>query len=401
MADDLAGVIPPHAPLRGVRVLDLSRVLAGPWASQALADLGADVLKVERPGAGDDTRGWGPPWHVAPDGTETSAYFQSCNRGKASLAIDLASEAGAAEVRALAGAADVVLENFKPGALLRYGLDPVQLRAAHPRLVACSITGFGQTGPWRDRAGYDLMIQGMGGLMSLGGAPDGPPMKTGVAVADLMTGMYAATAVLAALVRRAATGEGCHIDLSLFDAQLAWLANQGLNALVSGRDPRRWGNAHPNLVPYEVFEASDGWFCLAVGNDAQFRGLCDLLGEPAWADDARFATNAARVAHRGLLVPEVAARLARAPRARWLERLEAVGIPAGPILGVREALTTPQAEARGAVRVHEDAVHGRVQTLAWPARFDGERPSADAPPPRLGEGGAQVAARWLGDAGSR
>jgi crotonobetainyl-CoA:carnitine CoA-transferase CaiB-like acyl-CoA transferase len=395
VADDVAGVIPAHAPLRGVRVLDLSRVLAGPWAGQALADLGADVLKVERPGAGDDTRAWGPPWHVAPDGAETSAYFQSCNRGKASLAVDLASEEGAERVLALARAADVVLENFKPGALLRFGLDPVQLRAACPRLVVCSITGFGQTGPWRDRAGYDLMIQGMGGLMSLGGEPGGPPMKTGVAVADLMTGMYAATAVLAALVRRGATGEGCHIDLALFDTQLAWLANQGLNALVSGRDPRRWGNAHPNLVPYEVFQAADGWFCLAVGNDAQFRTLCGLLGQPAWADDPRFATNAARVAHRDTLVPAVGALLAREPRERWLDLLRASGIPAGPIWTVTEALGSPQAQARGAVRVHEDEVHGRVQTLAWPAAFDGVRPSSGAAPPRLGEGGEQVAARWL------
>ncbi|HMV66971.1 MAG TPA: CaiB/BaiF CoA-transferase family protein, partial [Myxococcota bacterium] len=293
-------------PLAHLRVLDLSRVLAGPWATQTLADLGADVLKIERPGRGDDTRGWGPPWlgdaERRDDGM--SAYFLCCNRNKRSLEVDVASPEGAALVRRLAAVADVVVENFKPGDLDRYGLGPAALLAANPRLVVCSISGFGQTGPLRDRPGYDLMIQAAGGLMSVTGAPDGPPTKVGVAVADLMTGMYAATAILAALAHRDRAGEGQHIDLALLDTQVAWLANQATNLLATGRAPGRMGNAHPNLVPYEVFEAADGWFVLAVGNDAQFAAFSHVAGRPEWATDARFSTNAGRVAHRDVLVGE-------------------------------------------------------------------------------------------------
>ncbi|MDQ3143526.1 MAG: CoA transferase, partial [Pseudomonadota bacterium] len=293
-------------PLEGIRVLDLSRVLAGPWATQLLADLGAEVIKVEQPGSGDDTRHWGPPWHEHED-QKVAAYFLAANRGKRSVAIDFGTDEGAALVRKMAASADVLVENFKVGGLAKFGLGAASLRAANPRLIYASITGFGQDGPYANRAGYDYIIQGMGGLMSVTGLPDGEPgggpVRAGVAVADLFTGMYAANAILAALVRRGATGEGATIDLALFDTQLAMLANQASNALVSGRDPQRQGAGHPNIVPYQPFAALDQPIIVAVGNDRQFARLAAILGHEEWAKDAKYSTNHARVAARSELVP--------------------------------------------------------------------------------------------------
>ena len=375
-------------PLQGIRVLDLSRVLAGPWCTQLLADLGADVIKVERPGAGDDTRHWGPPWHEHGD-EKVAAYFLAANRGKKSAAIDFGTEEGASLVRRMAAASDVVVENFKVGALAKFGLDAESLRTANPRLVYASITGFGQDGPYADRAGYDYIIQGMGGLMSITGLPDsepgGGPMRVGVAVVDLFTGLYASNAILAALYRREATGEGETIDLSLFETQLAMLANQASNALVSGKDPPRQGNTHPNIVPYQPFEAADQPIIIAVGNDRQFARLAEMCGSPEWTADPRFATNGARVAHRGDLVPLIAARIAARPAADWLDRLEAAGIPAGPINRIGQALADPQAEFRRAVRRFGTGRLGQVPTVGSPLRFEGERADADLPPPALGE----------------
>ncbi|MCB9682890.1 MAG: CoA transferase [Alphaproteobacteria bacterium] len=388
-------------PLGHLRVLDLSRVLAGPWAGQALADLGATVLKVERPVDGDDTRAWGPPWLTDADGeVVTSAYFLAANRGKRSVTIDLAHPDGQALVHALAATCDVVLENYKPGTLARWGLDAASLRARHPRLVVCTITGFDPDGPDGHRPGYDLLVQAMGGLMSLTGAPDGPPTKVGVAVADLMTGMYAVTGVLAALLRREHTGVGEHVQLALHDTQLAWLANQGLNALVTGEAPRRLGSAHPSIVPYQAFEAADGHLVVAVGNDTQFRALCRAIDAPSWVDDPRFATNAARVAHRDVLVPALAARLRVLPRADWEARLTAVGVPCGPVLDACEAL----ARAGVADRVvrHQQDGDTVIPGLANPLRFDGTPAVAGRPPPRLGaDTDAVVAEVWGPEAVAR
>ncbi len=375
-------------PLEGIRVLDLSRVLAGPWCTQLLADMGADVVKIERPGAGDDTRHWGPPWHEYED-EKVAAYFLATNRGKKSAAIDFAQPEGAALVRRLAQASDVLVENFKVGGLAKFGLDAASLRAESPRLIYASITGFGQEGPYADRAGYDFIIQAMGGMMSITGLPDGEPgggpMRAGVAIADLFTGLYGSNAILAALHRRDVSGEGATIDLSLFETQLAVLANQAVNALVSGTDPPRQGNTHPNIVPYQPFEASDQPIIIAVGNDRQFARLAGILGAPEWTADARFATNGARVAHRGELVPLIAERIAVRPAAKWLEELEAAGIPAGPINRIRQALADPQAEFRHVVREIGSGRLGPVPTVGSPIRFDGERTDTDLPPPALGE----------------
>jgi len=371
------------APLAGIRVLDLSRVLAGPWCTQLLADLGADVIKVERPGGGDDTRHWGPPWHER-DGEKVAAYFLSANRGKRSAAIDFAKKEGAALVRRLAEQSDVVVENFKVGGLSRFGLDPQALLKANPRLVIASITGFGQDGPYANRAGYDYIIQGMGGLMSITGLPDGEPgggpMRVGVAVVDLFTGLYTAVAILAALHRREKTGEGAIIDMALFDTQLAMLANQASNALVSGRDPPRQGNTHPNIVPYQPFEAADQPIIIAVGNERQFARLADLCGRPEWVADPRYATNAARVANRDTLVAAVAEQIRTRPAAQWLDALEEAGIPAGPINSVSQALGDVQARHRAMVRT----IAG-TPLVGSPVRIDGERADSELPPPRLGE----------------
>ncbi|MDT8877973.1 CaiB/BaiF CoA-transferase family protein [Halomonas saccharevitans] len=368
-------------PLDGIVVLDLSRVLAGPWAGQQLADLGARVIKIEHPTRGDDTRGWGPPWLEGDHGAERqAAYYLCANRGKQSLAVDIASEGGQALVRELAKGADILLENFKVGGLAKYGLDYPNLKALNPRLIGCSITGFGQDGPYAHRAGYDFMIQAMGGLMSLTGEPDGMPMKTGVAITDVMTGLYATVGVLAALHERARTGRGRHIDVALLDVQVATLANQALNALTSGSSPRRHGNAHPNIVPYQAFACADGHLVLTVGNDAQFARLANLLGHPEWADDPAYATNAARVGNREVLVAMIQSRLLGRDRDDWLAELEVRGIPAGPINTLTEVFDDPQVRHRGMAR----QVDG-VPQVANPLRFDGEALTSDVAPPRLGQ----------------
>ena len=370
-------------PLEGIRVLDLSRVLAGPWCTQLLADLGAEVTKIERPGAGDDTRHWGPPWHG--EGEErVAAYFLSCNRGKKSAAIDFGRPEGAALVRKLAEQVDVVVENFKVGGLKKFGLDAASLRAINSRLIYASITGFGQDGPYAERAGYDFIIQGMGGMMSVTGLPDGEPgggpMRAGVAIADLFTGMYTCSAILAALYRREKTGEGAYIDMALFDTQIAVMANQASNALISGKDPPRQGNTHPNIVPYQPFDAADQPIIIAVGNDRQFARLAAICGHPEWTSDERFASNSARVANREAMVGLVSEAIASKPAAEWLDQLEAAGIPAGPINRISQALSDVQAQHRQMVRM----ITG-VPVIGSPVRLDGERADSDLPPPRLGE----------------
>ncbi len=375
-------------PLDGIKVLDLSRVLAGPWCTQLLADLGADVVKIERPGAGDDTRHWGPPWHGEGDG-RVAAYFLSCNRGKKSAAIDFARPEGAALVRKLASQADVVVENFKVGGLEKFGLHAKSLRAANPRLVYASITGFGQDGPYADRAGYDFIIQGMGGMMSVTGLPDdepgGGPMRAGVAIADIFTGMYSCVAILAALHARERTGEGATIDMALFDTQLAVMANQASNALVSGKDPPRQGNTHPNIVPYQPFDAADQPIIIAVGNDRQFAKLATICGHPEWPNDERFSSNGVRVANRAEMVRLVGETIRQKPAAEWLDQLEKAGIPAGPINTLTQALSDVQAQHRGMVR----AIAG-MPLVGSPVRLDAERADSDLPPPALGEHTTEV-----------
>jgi crotonobetainyl-CoA:carnitine CoA-transferase CaiB-like acyl-CoA transferase len=377
-------------PLEGIKVLDLSRVLAGPWCTQLLADLGAEVTKIERPGAGDDTRHWGPPWHGEGE-DRVAAYFLSCNRGKKSAAIDFARPEGAALVRKLAEQADVVIENFKVGGLEKFGLDATSLREVNPRLVYASITGFGQDGPYADRAGYDYIIQGMGGLMSITGLPDGEPgggpMRVGVAVVDLFTGMYTATAILAALYRREKTGEGAYIDMALFDTQLAMLANQASNALISGKDPPRQGNTHPNIVPYQPFDASDQRIIIAIGNERQFARLAQMCGHPEWTSDERFVSNGARVANREEMVRLVSEAIRQRPAAEWLKQLESAGIPAGPINSISQALGDAQAQHRRMVRT----IAG-IPLVGCPTRLDGERADSDLPPPKLGEHTEEVLA---------
>jgi crotonobetainyl-CoA:carnitine CoA-transferase CaiB-like acyl-CoA transferase len=372
-----------RAPLAGIRVLDLSRVLAGPWCTQLLGDLGAEVIKIERPRVGDDTRHWGPPWH-GEGARRVAAYFLSANRGKRSAAIDLATEEGAALVRQLAQRCDVVVENFKAGGLAKFGLDAESLRRDHRKLIVASITGFGQDGPYAERAGYDFIIQGMGGMMSVTGLPDGEPggapMRAGVAIADLFTGMYACVAILAALHAREKSGEGAHIDMALFDVQLAMLVNQASNALVSGNDPPRQGNTHPNIVPYQPFDAADQPIIIAVGNDRQFLRLAEICGHPEWAAEGRFATNSARVANRAALVEMIRGTIAQKPAAEWLELLEEAGIPAGPINSVSQALADVQAQHRAMVRTL-----GGMPLVGSPVRIDGERVDSDLPPPALGE----------------
>lgn len=334
--------------LQGVHVLDLTRILAGPFCTQMLGDLGADVIKVERPGRGDDTRHWGPNYVQDSEGNDTgeSAYFVSANRNKRSVAIDIATPDGADLIRGLAEKCDVLVENYKVGGLAKYGLGYDELSAANPKLVYCSITGFGQTGPYAGRAGYDFLIQGMGGVMSLTGEPDGAPMKTGVAISDVMCGMYAATAILAALRHRDLTGQGQHIDLSLLDTQVAWLINQGLNYLTIGDVPRRLGNAHPNIVPYQAFEAQDGYIVLGVGNDDQFRRFCDFAGLDGVADDARFATNNARVVNRDALMDLIEPCIRKQTVRYWLDGLEDRGVPCGPVNDLAQVFADPQVAHR-------------------------------------------------------
>jgi len=367
-------------PLQGIRVVELARVLAGPWCGQLLADLGAEVVKVERPGGGDDTREWGPPFVTGADGEDLgAAYYHSCNRGKQSVAIDIASVEGQAEVRALLADADVVIENYKVGGLVKYGLDPARLRADFPTLVVCSITGFGQTGPYAHRAGYDYIVQAMSGFMSLTGDPDGPPQKAGIAYADIFTGMYSAVAILAALRRRDVTGVGAHVDMALLDSQVAVLANQAANYLASGIVPKRMGNAHVNVVPYQVFATADGQLVIAVGNDGQYRRLCAILGVPEWADDVRFANNAGRLANRTALIPLLAAKIAAWDAQPLSLALEAEGVPAGPINDLAGVFADPQVIARG-MRFRPEGAS--IDGVASPIVIDGERMVAatGAPP---------------------
>lgn len=365
----------PPKPLHGVRVLELARILAGPWAGQLLADLGAEVIKVERPGQGDDTRTWGPPFITTEDGENLgAAYFHSCNRGKRSVALNFETAEGADQVRALVREADVVLENFKVGGLKKYGLDHESLKAINPRLVTCSVTGFGQDGPYSARAGYDFMIQGMGGIMDLTGDPNGEPQKIGVAFADVFTGVYAVVGVQAALRRREMTGLGGHVDMSLFDVQLSVLANQAMNYLASGKSPTRMGNAHPNIVPYQVFPASDGHIIIACGNDSQFVKLCGVLNIQDIAAHPDYLTNKDRVRNRDTLAALIAGLTGRRTRADLLASLEKVGVPAGPINSVADALHDVQATHRGMIvdLPHPGVKGGSIPSVRTPILIDGE-----------------------------
>ena len=379
------------AALSHIKVLDLSRVLAGPWSGQVLADLGADVVKVERPGVGDDTRAWGPPYLKDRHGQDTreSAYFLSANRGKKSVSIDISQAEGQELVRQLAAQSDILLENYKVGALKKYGLDYASLRAINPRLIYCSITGFGQDGPDAQRAGYDFMIQGMGGLMSITGAPGtdpgAGPVKVGVAVTDVMTGMYATVGVLAALAQRERTGVGQHIDLALLDVQVAMLANQASNYLVGNQVPGQLGNAHPNIVPYQAFASADGHLILAVGNDRQFGSFCAVAGHPEWATCERFVTNAARVAHRAELTPLIEAQLRSRTTVEWLAQLEAVGVPCGPINTIDKVFAEPQVRHRKMAIELPHALADGVPMVASPLRMSASMPACTRAAPLLGE----------------
>ena len=377
--------------LSHIRVLDLSRILAGPWAGQILADLGADVIKVERPGPGDDTRGWGPPWIKDDQGQDTSvaAYYLCANRNKRSITVDITQPEGQDIVRRLAAQSDVVLENFKLGGLKQYGLDYDSLKAVNPRLVYCSITGFGQDGPYAPRAGYDFLIQGLGGLMSITGRPDGEPgagpMKVGVALTDILTGLYATNAVLAALAWREKSGEGQYIDMALLDVQVACLANQAMNYLATGSNPRRMGNAHPSIVPYQDFPTADGHMILAIGNDGQFARFCEVAGRPELAADVRFTTNRARVENRAELIPLLNEITATRTTAEWIAQLEARAVPCGPINGLAEVFADPQVQARGlAVKMpHPEA--GEVPLVASPIRLSKTPVEYRRAPPLVGE----------------
>ncbi len=389
-------------PLKHLRVLDLSRILAGPWCSQNLADLGAEVIKIERPGTGDDTRLWGPPYLRDEHGNDTSeaAYFLACNRGKKSVTVDIALPAGQAIIRDLVKHSDVFLENFKVGDMQRYGLSYADLSALNPKLIYCSITGFGQTGPYADRAGYDFIIQGMGGLMSITGERDeaigGGPQKVGVAVADVMTGMYATIAILAAVAHRERTGEGQYIDMALFDCQVAMLANTAANYLCSSKTPQRWGNAHPNIVPYQVFATQDGWIIIAVGNDQQFIKFCTVAGCPDLARDERFSSNANRVRHRTILIPLLAERVKLFASRYWLSELERNGVPCGPINNLAEVFADPQCQARQMQIELTHPIAGKVPLIASPMRFSKTPLHYSLPPPLLGQHTATVLRELLG-----
>jgi crotonobetainyl-CoA:carnitine CoA-transferase CaiB-like acyl-CoA transferase len=392
--------------LSHLRILDLTRVLAGPWCAQTLADLGADVIKIERPETGDDTRSWGPPYLKTPDGEDTreAAYYLAANRNKRSVTVDIATADGQRIVRELAAISDVVLENYKVGQLKKYGLDYESLKAVKPDIVYCSVTGFGQTGPYANRAGYDFIIQGIGGFMSItgerDGQPGGGPQKAGVAIADLMTGMYASTAVLAALSHRDRTGEGQYIDMALLDVQVAMLANLNTNYLTSGKPPVRWGNAHANIVPYQTFQTSDGWIIVAVGNDGQFRRFVEVGGRAELADDVRFSSNPSRVRNRDVLVPILADMVRLKGKHEWIAALEASGVPCGPINDLGEVFDDPQVIARD-MRV--DLPHpsgGEVRLVASPIKMSVTPVEARVHPPLLGEHTGDVLAELLGyDAG--
>jgi crotonobetainyl-CoA:carnitine CoA-transferase CaiB-like acyl-CoA transferase len=396
----MLGQVP--GPLSHLRVLDLTRVLAGPWCTQLLADLGATVIKIERPGGGDDTRTWGPPWLRDRAGAPTaeSAYYLACNRGKLSVAVDFTHREGQELVRALARQCDVLVENFKVGGLARHGLDYAALLGDNPRLVYCSITGFGQDGPYAARAGYDFMIQGMSGFMSVTGErddqPGGGPQKAGIAIADLMTGMYAANAIQAALAHRDRTGCGQHVDACLLDSAVAMMAVMNMNYLVTGEPPGRAGNAHLNIVPYQVFACADGHLILAVGNDGQFARFCAVAGHPEWARDERFATNAARVRHRDVLVPLIAQAIATRGQRDWLERLEPVSVPCGPINRIDQVFDDPQVRHRGLLQRQPHPLAGSVPQVVAPFRLSATPLAFDRAPPLLGEHTEAVLRERLG-----
>jgi crotonobetainyl-CoA:carnitine CoA-transferase CaiB-like acyl-CoA transferase len=385
-------------PLSHITVLDLSRVLAGPWAGQNLADLGADVIKVERPKVGDDSRAFGPPWVKDREGRDTkdSAYFTSANRGKKSITVNISIPAGQEIVRELARTCDVLIENYKVGDLARYGLGYDDLNAINPRLIYCSVTGFGQSGPYRERPGYDFMIQGMGGMMSVTGEPGGEPMRAGVPVADIITGMYASIAICAALAHRAESGKGQHLDLALLDSQIALLAYQNTNYFATGKPPSRIGNLHPNIVPYQPFRTADGEIIIACGNDNLYRKFCEAAGCPQLAGDARFATNGKRVENRAELTRLLQEIFARRPTREWLGLLEAAGVPNGPINDVAQVFEEPQVRARG-VRVELDhPVAGKLPTVASPMRFSGTPLEHRLAPPLLGEHTEEILRERLG-----
>ncbi|MBR8234744.1 CoA transferase [Burkholderia sp. AU42008] len=388
--------------LSHIRVLDLTRVLAGPWCAQTLADFGADVIKVERPGAGDDTRHWGPPYLKDADGADTAeaAYYLAANRNKRSVTVDIATPEGQQIVRELAAQSDVVLENYKVGQLKKYGLDYESLRAVKPDLVYCSVTGFGQTGPYAHRAGYDFIVQGIGGFMSItgerDGEPGGGPQKAGVAIADLATGLYSTIAVLAALAHRDRTGEGQYIDMALLDVQVALLANMNTNFLASGKPPVRWGNAHPNIVPYQTFQTRDGWIIVAVGNDGQFRKFVEAGGRPGLADDERFATNPSRVRHRDTLVPILAEMVKARDKADWIGALEAAGVPCGPINDLDEVFDNEQVIARGMQVSLPHPCGADVKLVRNPIRMSATPPDARTAPPLLGAQTEDVLRDMLG-----
>ncbi len=375
-------------PLAGLKVLEFARILAGPWIGQILADLGAEVIKIESPD-GDDTRTWGPPFVQA---TGAAAYFHSTNRGKQSVVLDFRTGEGRAAAAALAAESDVVIENFKLDGLVKYGLDHASLMSANPRLIYCSITGFGQTGPYAARAGYDFIIQAMSGMMSVTGSPDDEPQKAGYAVSDLVTGLYAVIGIQAALREREQTGCGRHIDMSLMDSSVAVLANQAMNYLVSGNSPKRLGNAHPNIVPYQVFEVTDGHIILAVGNDGQFQRACQVLGLPELAEDARFESNPLRVKHRETLIPQMIPALKRWKKWALLAALEEAGVPAGPINTVGEVFDDPQVRARG-LQISHETPDGPIVGVRMPILFDGQPMIAERPGPKLGADTAAVLAR--------
>ncbi len=388
--------------LSHIRVLDLTRVLAGPWCAQTLADFGADVIKVERPGAGDDTRHWGPPYLKDATGADTAeaAYYLAANRNKRSVTVDIATPEGQQIVRELAAQSDVVLENYKVGQLKKYGLDYESLRAVKPDLVYCSVTGFGQTGPYAHRAGYDFIVQGIGGFMSITGErdsePGGGPQKAGVAIADLATGLYSTIAVLAALAHRDRTGVGQYIDMALLDVQVALLANMNTNFLASGKPPVRWGNAHPNIVPYQTFQTSDGWIIVAVGNDGQFRKFVEAGGRPELADDERFATNPSRVRHRDTLVPILAEMVKARGKADWIGALEAAGVPCGPINELDEVFDNEQVVARGMQVSLPHPCGADVKLVRNPIRMSATPPDARTAPPLLGAQTEDVLRDMLG-----
>jgi crotonobetainyl-CoA:carnitine CoA-transferase CaiB-like acyl-CoA transferase len=384
-------------PLQGIRVLDLSRILAGPWASQMLADLGAEVIKIERPGSGDDTRAWGPPYMPDEKGEATteSAYFHGANRGKQSVCIDMSQPEGQTLIRDLARQSDVLIENFKVGGLKKYGLDFDSLSTINPKLVYCSITGFGQTGPYAERAGYDFMIQAMGGMMSITGEADGQPMKTGVAIADILTGLYAANAIQAALMHQQKTGAGQYIDMALLDVQVATLASQAMNYLATGTSPARLGNAHPNIVPYQAFATSDGYIILAVGNDSQFLRFCELSGNPELAADERFQKNSNRVRHRDSLLPQIKEIMLQKTSAQWLEALNARGIPCGPINNIEQVFADPQVQHRGMQLELDHPAAGKVAGVASPIRLSLTPIEYQQAPPMLGQHTDDVLSRLL------